>query len=1025
MDSPGSQKRLKMAGFVPVAVIAVLAGLLALIDFRGPVFDPPYLALILQIVFVFCVGILLAIVSARAYLLFGSLNTLLVGIAPMASGTMLMIAQYSITPSSGLAFTVNQAVTIGNMGILISSFILFISAILLFIPRERLPSDVSRKLILGVSIPIVIILMVGVITAALFGVLPVFFTDGVSTVWRQIVLASSGALLAVACGLFGWAYIRSRSSLLYWYSLGIISFAVSLIGLVFTVNIGDPMNWLGRLGLYFSGLFFILAVLDRSSGQKADSGVSKRWADAFRNDREQIATLFDKMLNGFTYCKVITDEIGKPVDYTYLDVNLAFEKNHGLTITKGEIIGKKATQVLPGIENDPMDLIGRFGKVAQEMEQADFEVFSQLEKKWFHYSVYSPQKGYFVSTSEDITERKLAEIALIESEAKYRSLIENLQESVILRQLIYDEKGDIADAILVDANPAALKVMGVSSLDEARLAASNKATATQMTAIGLNDVRWMKAEGKPVTEEIHNEGNGRDYLVTFAPLGKDNVIVTGIDITDRRRMEEALRDTEHNFRTVLENSLDGINMLDLTTGRYVFLSPAQMKLTGFDAKELQGISAEETYERVHPDDREASVAHQRRIAAGEEWNEPVEYRWKVKSGEYRWFSDRRKLVRDDQGKPVYLVGVSRDITERKKAEEELKKSEKTYRSIGELIPFGIWTADARGLATYVSPSFCELVGKSEEEVLRLGWLDTLDQDTVDQTVSEWEKCVKTGEFWNRTHHIIGKDGQDHYVLSRGAPIRDDGNKILGWVGVNINVTDQKRIEENLIRSNADLQQFAYLSSHDLQEPLRMMVSYISLLERKYKGQLDTNAHEYIENALEGGARMRQLIDDLLEYSRVETKGKEFASVNMGEVLEDTLKVLRVPIEENRADIFVGPLPYIKADGSQMLQLMQNLVGNAIKFRGSERPIVQVTAKQSGRDWTFSVKDNGIGLNTEYSDRIFQMFQRLHTQDRYPGTGVGLAIAKKIVERHGGRIWVESEEGNGATFHFTIPRERNK
>jgi light-regulated signal transduction histidine kinase (bacteriophytochrome) len=195
-----------------------------------------------------------------------------------------------------------------------------------------------------------------------------------------------------------------------------------------------------------------------------------------------------------------------------------------------------------------------------------------------------------------------------------------------------------------------------------------------------------------------------------------------------------------------------------------------------------------------------------------------------------------------------------------------------------------------------------------------------------------------------------------------------------------------------------------------------------LLEKRYKDQLDPKAREYIANAIEGGSRMRQLIDDLLAYSRLETTGKEFVPVNMNEVLESTIKVLMVPIQENKAEILVGPLPTVGADGSQMVQLMQNLVGNAIKFRGSERPMVQITAKPGQRDWTFSVKDNGIGLNKEYADKIFQMFQRLHNQDQYPGTGVGLAIAKKIVERHGGRIWVESEEGKGATFFFTIPKK---
>jgi two-component system, chemotaxis family, sensor kinase Cph1 len=171
--------------------------------------------------------------------------------------------------------------------------------------------------------------------------------------------------------------------------------------------------------------------------------------------------------------------------------------------------------------------------------------------------------------------------------------------------------------------------------------------------------------------------------------------------------------------------------------------------------------------------------------------------------------------------------------------------------------------------------------------------------------------------------------------------------------------------------------------------------------------------------------MRQLIDELLEYSRLDTSVKEFAPVNMNDVMETTIKMLNHSIQESKADIFVGPLPTIVADGSQMMQLMQNLVANAIKFHGTERPMVHVTAKQGPSDWTFSIKDNGIGLDVEYSDRIFQMFQRLHNREEYPGDGVGLAIAKKIIERHGGRIWVESEVGKGANFLFTVPLDHSR
>jgi light-regulated signal transduction histidine kinase (bacteriophytochrome) len=224
----------------------------------------------------------------------------------------------------------------------------------------------------------------------------------------------------------------------------------------------------------------------------------------------------------------------------------------------------------------------------------------------------------------------------------------------------------------------------------------------------------------------------------------------------------------------------------------------------------------------------------------------------------------------------------------------------------------------------------------------------------------------------------------------------------------------------LERSNTDLQQFAYVASHDLQEPLRTVTNYISLLERRNQGNLDPKSVEYISIALDGGVRMRELIDDLLQYSRVNTMSKEFSSVDMNDVVSRTLRMLKVPIEENKVEIIVNPLPTVTADESQMMQVMQNLIGNSIKFHGPERLLIRISSSRGAREWTFAVKDNGIGLNMLYADKIFKMFHRLHSAAEYPGTGVGLAVAKKIVERHGGRIWVESEEGKGATFFFTIP-----
>jgi len=229
--------------------------------------------------------------------------------------------------------------------------------------------------------------------------------------------------------------------------------------------------------------------------------------------------------------------------------------------------------------------------------------------------------------------------------------------------------------------------------------------------------------------------------------------------------------------------------------------------------------------------------------------------------------------------------------------------------------------------------------------------------------------------------------------------------------------------EELARSNRELEQFAYVASHDLQEPLRMVGSYVQLLERRYKDKLDEDATEFIAFAVDGAQRMQRLINDLLMYSRVGTRGKELVRTSCERILELTLANLRAAIDESGAEIAHDALPEVVADETQLVQLLQNLIGNAIKFRGDGPPHIEVSATQDEEEWLFAVKDNGIGMDPEQAERIFRIFQRLHTQEEYSGTGIGLAVCKRIVERHGGRIWAEAAPGKGSTFCFTIPRRQ--
>jgi light-regulated signal transduction histidine kinase (bacteriophytochrome) len=273
-----------------------------------------------------------------------------------------------------------------------------------------------------------------------------------------------------------------------------------------------------------------------------------------------------------------------------------------------------------------------------------------------------------------------------------------------------------------------------------------------------------------------------------------------------------------------------------------------------------------------------------------------------------------------------------------------------------------------------------------------------------------------------------QDGSVRYINGRGHIVQQDAEKkSIRMVGVAQDITKRKLAEaallqrtEELARSNTELVQFAYVASHDLQEPLRMVSSYVQLLARRYAGKLDADADVFIGFAVDGAKRMQHMINDLLAFSRVTTKGHGFEPVEADAALKLALVNLKMAIEESQASVTFDPLPVVNADSAQLTQLFQNLIGNAIKFRRKEPPQVHVSVEKRAREWEFSVRDNGIGIEPQHLERIFVIFQRLHTAAQFPGTGIGLAICKKIAERHGGNLWVSSQPGAGSTFHFTIP-----
>jgi PAS domain S-box-containing protein len=373
--------------------------------------------------------------------------------------------------------------------------------------------------------------------------------------------------------------------------------------------------------------------------------------------------------------------------------------------------------------------------------------------------------------------------------------------------------------------------------------------------------------------------------------------------------------------------------------------------------------------------------------------------------------------------------LEQEIIERRRIEEALRASEQRTRLILETANSSYVAIDSRGRIIDWNRQAEVTFGWSREEVLGRSLAETIIPPQYRAKHRRGlHHYLATGEapVFNRRIELsaLRRNGEEFPIELTIWPLKV--GEVCSFNAFISDITERKQAElvlteqaHELTRSNAELQRFAYVASHDLQEPLRMITSYVQLLARRYRGKLDSDADEFIGYAVEGVARMQALINDLLEYSRVGSQGKALRVVDASKVFDLTLRNLRVAVTESNATVTCDPLPTVKADAGQLTQLFQNLLGNAIKFHGEADPRIHVTAERADKEWRFSVRDNGIGFDPKFANRIFQVFQRLHRPGAYPGTGIGLAICQKIVERHGGRIWAESTPGEGSVFYFTL------
>jgi PAS domain S-box-containing protein len=494
---------------------------------------------------------------------------------------------------------------------------------------------------------------------------------------------------------------------------------------------------------------------------------------------------------------------------------------------------------------------------------------------------------------------------------------------------------------------------------------------------------------------------------------------------ERKQAEVALRESENRLASIISSAMDAIITVD-EEHRIVLFNAAAEKIFGYTAMQTIGQPLDRLLQKgFHASHDEQVPSFGETGVTNRSISSPREL-WAMRSTGAEFPIEATISQVMTSGKKFFTV-ILRDVTERKRAvamlheqAQALDLSQVIVRDTrGEIV---LWTKGAQKLYGFTGK---QAVGRISHKLLRTEFPEPLEQI---------ERNLKDREVWEGEVIQHRRDGSRIVVSSMWLLYRDTEGRPTRVLEASTDITLRRRAEEELIakaaelarqaeeleRSNRDLEQFAYVASHDLQEPLRMVAAYTQLLAERYRGKLDENADKYIAYAVEGAVRMQALIRDMLAFSRVGRNGKHRGNTDCNAVVAEAMLNLRAAIEESGALVTHDPLPTVAADRTQLGQLFQNLIGNAIKFRGKEKPAIRVSADRQGGEWVFSVADNGIGIAPEHKDVIFVIFQRLHAREEYSGNGVGLAICKKIVEHHGGRIWVESEPGQGCTFRFTLP-----
>ena len=618
--------------------------------------------------------------------------------------------------------------------------------------------------------------------------------------------------------------------------------------------------------------------------------------------------------------------------------------------------------------------------------------------------------------------------------------------------LFFDKEGK-----LVDANDSALEIFAVTSLDTIKGAnlfdnPIIKSKKNELVKKGLIRLQTPLNLDRIKKTEFYNLTHIKKIFIDYTISITDSGYLAQIqDITH----QEELRSSQQMLENILENFPGVVFWKDHNS---VYLGCNRNFSGGAGLKDPSEIIGKTDYELPwEKTEAEAYRADDQQVMMSGVPKLHIIETQLQSNGSVIWFDTNKVPLFDQERNIIGILGVSNDITQLKEVEQKLREAqhyleeqvedrtkelksanislkinEKKFRELFDKANDMITLVELNEDGTYgkfieVNDNASQRLGYTKKELLNMTLYDITAPECLLDMQKNNEKLKNKMHARFEVMHLT-KDGKRIYIENNDHLFEMRGKKVVLAIARDISLRKNMENEMNelikeLERSNEDLQSFAYITSHDLQEPLRTIASFTQLLERRYKGKFDKDADEFMNFIVDAAIRMRKMIQDLLEYSRVTTKGEEFKEFNSGDILKQVLDSLKIIIDENNAKITYDSLPVIFADEAQIGRVFQNLISNAIKYKKPDVPLkIHVSAVQDdeNKEHIFSISDNGIGIEEQYFDRIFNIFQRLHTREEQEGTGIGLSVVKRIIERHGGRIWVESKLGKGSKFYFTIP-----